>query len=537
MKIAIAQINSTVGDLTGNTKKILGAVSQARQLGADLMITPELVLSGYPPEGLLLRPDFCAACQKTLTDLVEKIHGITLLVGYPHYTGNKLFNAAAIVQNGDIVATYYKNTLNHSAFYNEGHYFNPGNEPCVFTLAGVKFGIAICADFWQGDVSTHAKYADINFLLVLNASAFQIDKQIERYQITRQRISETGVAVVHVNLVGGQDERVFDGASFVMNDKGVLTHQLDDFTEALGLVEIQNAMPVPGKLAAPRSSIAEIYQALCLGVKDYVAKNNFPGALIGLSGGVDSALTLVIAADALGTDRVQTVMMPSQYTADISLLDAKEMAATLGVKHFECDIQPLFNQFRSCLINKFEIGSNDGATNLTQENLQARIRGVLLMALSNQIGSLVLTTGNKSEMAVGYCTLYGDMAGGFAVLKDVSKTMVYELCHYRNTLKKVIPERIIQRPPSAELRPDQTDQDSLPPYEVLDAIIEAFVEKNLSPKEIINKNYDAADVAHVIQLIRKNEYKRRQAPPGIRITQCDFGTSWQYPITSKYRGL
>ena len=536
MKIAIAQINSTVGDLAGNAEKILDAANQARHLGADLMITPELALSGYPPKDLLLRPDFCTACQNTLTDLVEKVHGLTLLVGYPRYTENKLFNAAAVIQNGDIIAIYHKNTLNDSAFYNEGHYFNPGSEPCVFELAGVKFGIAICADFWQGNVSTHAKYADISFLLVLNASAFQIDKQTERYQITRQRISETGTAVVHANLVGGQDERVFDGASFVMNDQGELTHQLDEFTEALGLVEIQHATPVPGKLAASRSSIAGIYQALCLGVKDYVAKNNFPGALIGLSGGVDSALTLAIAVDALGADRVQTVMMPSQYTADFSLLDAKEIAATLGVKHFECDIQPLFDRFLSCLIDNFQIGSNDSDTNLTQENLQARIRGVLLMALSNQTGFLVLTTGNKSEMAVGYCTLYGDMAGGFAVLKDISKTMVYELCHYRNTLNKVIPARIIQRPPSAELRPDQTDQDSLPPYDVLDVIIKAFVEQNLSPTEIINRNNDAADVAHVVQLIRKNEYKRRQAPPGIRITQCDFGTSWHYPITSKYRG-
>lgn len=536
MKIAIAQINSTVGDLAGNAEKILEAANQAKRLGADLVVTPELVLSGYPPGDLLLRPDFCIACQDTLADLVKKIDGITLLVGYPHYTENKLFNAAAVIQDGGIIATYYKNTLNHSAFYNESHYFNSGSEPCVFELAGVKFGVAICVDFWQGNVSAYKKYADINFLLVLNASAFQIDKQIERYQVARQRISETGMAVVYVNLVGGQDERVFDGASFVMNDNGVLTHQLDEFTETLGLVEIQNAMPVPGKLAAPRPSIASIYQALCLGVKDYTAKNSFPGALIGLSGGVDSALTLAIAVDALGTDRVRTVMMPSQYTADISLLDAKEMAATLGVKHFECDIQPLYDQFLSCLKDNFQIGANDDDINLTQENLQARIRGVLLMALSNQTGSLVLTTGNKSEMAVGYCTLYGDMAGGFAVLKDISKTLVYELCHYRNTLHKVIPERIIQRPPSAELRPDQTDQDSLPPYEVLDGIIKAFVEQNSSPVEIINKNYDAADVAHVIQLIRKNEYKRRQAPPGIRMTQCDFGTSWHYPITSKYRG-
>lgn len=537
MKIAIAQINCTVGDLEGNAKKILAATNQAKDLGADLVVTPELALSGYPPEDLLLRTEFCTACQNTLADLVKKIYGITLLVGFPHYTKNKLFNAAALIQNGGIVYTYYKNALNHSAFYNEGHYFNHGAEPCVFELAGVKFGIAICADFWQGNFLSHIKYSDIKILLVLNASAYQIDKQVERYQVTRQHICETGITVVHANLVGGQDERVFDGASFVMNNKGVLTHQFGEFTEALGLVEIQNELPVPGKLAAPQPSIASIYRALCLGVEDYVAKNNFPGALIGLSGGVDSALALVIAVDALGADRVQTVMMPTQYTADFSRLDAKELAAALGIRHRECDIQPLFDQFLSCLNDKFHISSDDNDTTLTLENLQARIRGVLLMALSNQTGSLVLTTGNKSEMAVGYCTLYGDMAGGFAVLKDVSKTMVYQLCHYRNELNKVIPDRVIQRPPSAELRPNQTDQDSLPPYEVLDVIIKAFVEQNLSPAEIIAMDYDEVDVTHVIQLIRKNEYKRRQAPLGIRITKCDFGTSWHYPVTSKYRGL
>jgi NAD+ synthase (glutamine-hydrolysing) len=537
MKIAIAQINCTVGDLAGNAQKILDAVNQAKHLGAELVVTPELALSGYPPKDLLLRSEFCIACQNTLADLIKKIHGITLLVGHPHYSENKLFNAATVIQNGGVVTTYYKNTFNHSTYNNEDYYFNPGTEPCVFELAGVKFGICICADFWQGNISAHIKYADIKILLVLNASAYQIDKQVQRYEITRQRINETGITVIHTNLVGGQDERVFDGASFVMNKKGALTHQLGEFTEALGLVEIQNDMPTPGELVASQPSIASVYQALCLGIKDYVAKNNFPGALLGLSGGIDSALTLAIAVDALGADRVQTVMMPSQYTANFSLSDAKELATTLGVKHQECDIQPLFDQFLSCLIDKLHIGSDGSDTSLTQENLQARIRGMLLMALSNQTGSLVLTTGNKSEMAVGYCTLYGDMAGGFAVLKDVSKTMVFQLCHYRNQLSKIIPERIIQRPPSAELRPNQTDQDSLPPYEVLDVIIKAFVEQNLSPAEIIAMNCNEMDVTHVIQLIRKNEYKRRQAPLGIRITECDFGTSWHYPVTSKYQEL
>lgn len=534
MKIAIAQINCTVGDLSGNATKIIDAVNQAKSLGADLVVTPELALSGYPPKDLLLRTEFCIACQNILTDLISSVHGITLLVGYPHYTENKLFNAAAVIQNGSVVATYYKNTLNRSSYNNEHHYFDPGTEPCFFELAGIKFSVSICADFWQGNLTTtHLVNSGVQILLVLNASAYQIDKQAERYRITRQHIREIRINVIHTNLVGGQDERVYDGASFVMNSKGVLTHQLGEFTETLGLIEFQGDMPVTGEHVASQSSTASIYQALCMGVKDYAAKNNFPGALLGLSGGIDSALTLAIAVDALGADHVQTVMMPSQYTADFSLQDAKELATTCGVRHRECNIQPLFDHFLTCLIDELHIGSDDD-TSLTQENLQARIRGVLLMALSNQTGSLVLTTGNKSEMAVGYCTLYGDMAGGFAVLKDVSKTMVYQLSHYRNQLSKVIPERIIQRPPSAELRPNQTDQDSLPPYEVIDSIIKAFVEQNLSPAEIMDMNYDPADVTHVIQLIRKNEHKRRQSPLGIRITQCDFGTSWHYPITSKY---
>nr|MBA3755236.1 NAD+ synthase [Nitrosomonas sp.] len=341
--------------------------------------------------------------------------------------------------------------------------------------------------------------------------------------------------VIHTNLVGGQDELVFDGASFAMNQQGELTHQLEEFVETIDLIDIQNNQPIKGKLAAPQSPIASVYQALCLGVKDYVQKNGFPGVLLGLSGGVDSALTLAIAVDALGTDKVKTVMMPSRHTASISLDDANEMAALLGIKHYECSIQSLLDQYLSEIDNSFQISPDPAGSNTMPENLQARIRGTLLMALSNHSGAVVLTTGNKSETAVGYCTLYGDMAGGFAVLKDVSKTMVYQLCEYRNQMSRVIPERIIQRAPSAELRPNQTDQDTLPPYEILDAIIEAYVEKIYSPAEIIALGYDEIDVQKVIQLIHRNEYKRRQAPPGIRITHCDFGTAWFYPITSGYK--
>ncbi|MDP1558380.1 MAG: NAD+ synthase [Nitrosomonas sp.] len=534
MRIAIAQINCTVGDLNGNAARILEATKQAKKQGADLVITPELALTGYPPEDLLLRTEFHLACKITLANLIKEIKDITLLIGHPHYEDGQLFNAASVIRDGKVITTYYKNTLIRSPFFDEQSYFDAGTAPGEFELAGVSFGINICGDFWQGDLVDRVSDSNADILLVLNASAFLIDKLATRHLTTYQRIIDMGIAVVHANLVGGQDELVFDGASFVMNAKGKLTHQFAAFTETLGLVEIQNKIPISGELAPAQPSIASIYQALCLGVKDYIFKNDFPGVLLGLSGGVDSALALIIAVDALGAGKVRTVMMPSPYTADISLHDAQAMAEVLGVKHDECNIAPLFEQYLKTLADKFQIMADSEDFTTTTENLQARIRGTLLMALSNQTGAMVLATGNKSEMAVGYCTLYGDMAGGFAVLKDVSKTLVYQLCHYRNQLEKVIPERIIQRAPSAELRPNQTDQDSLPPYDILDGIMKAYMEDNLSPAEIIALNYDQADVYRVIHLIRINEHKRHQSPPGIRITHCNFGKAWRYPITTKF---
>ena len=535
MRLAIAQINCTVGDLSGNVRKILDYTDRAKKSGAALLITPELAVSGYPPEDLLLRDGFKLACGDAVADIAKNIKGITLLVGHPHLIGNDLYNAASVIRNGGIIATYCKNKLPNDSVFDEYRYFRPGTDPCVFELNGTRFGINICQDIWEEGTASRAREAGADILLVLNSSPYHMRKQELRHRIARQRISETATPIIYANLVGGQDELVFDGASFAMNGKGELTYQFQEFKETLGLIELQDGAPVPGYIVPSRTVEASVYAGLCVGIRDYIEKNGISGVLLGLSGGVDSALTMAIAVDALGAERVEAVMMPSQFTADISLSDARTMARTLGVRYSELPIDGIFAEFKDDLAHEFAGLPQLSGTDLTEENLQARIRGTLLMALSNKYGSILLTTGNKSETAVGYCTLYGDMAGGFSILKDVSKTMVYRLCHYRNNLSEVIPPRVINRAPSAELRPDQTDQDSLPPYDILDAIIEAYVEHDLSLQEILSKNYPEADVRRVVQLIRQNEYKRRQSAPGIRITQRGFGKDWRYPVTAKYR--
>jgi NAD+ synthase (glutamine-hydrolysing) len=531
MKLAIAQTNCVLGDLAGNAAKILNYAEQARIQGAQLLLTPELSLCGYPPEDLLLRNGFYHACALALEDLARRISGVAVVVGHPHEQGGKRYNAASLLQNGKISKTYLKHELPNYSVFDEERYFCHGTEPCIFDMAGVSFAINICADIWEPDAAESARNAGAQVLLVLNASPYAIGKQASRYQAIRERIAETGMSVLYANMVGGQDELIFDGGSFAMDKSGMLTAQGAHYDETLMLLEMQQDLRPVGNLAKTSGEEAGIYRALCLGVRDYIAKNRFPGVLLGLSGGIDSALTLAIAFDALGADKVHAVMMPSSYTAQISLDDAREMAKILGVRYDEFSIGAMFQSYVATLKTTFAGRAEDA----TEENLQARIRGNLLMALSNKFGSLVLTTGNKSEMTVGYATLYGDMAGGFAVLKDVSKTLVYRLAHYRNTLGKVIPERIITRPPSAELRANQTDQDSLPPYDVLDAIMECYVEQNLSIPEIVAHGYSEADVRRVVHLIRISEYKRRQSAVGIRITERSYGKDWRYPITVRYQ--
>ncbi|MGB0126170.1 MAG: NAD+ synthase [Rhodocyclaceae bacterium] len=530
LKIAVAQINCTVGDIAGNVQRILQFATRARAAGAHLVVTPELALCGYPPEDLLLRPDFFRACQRELVALAEADPGIAILVGHPEEEGDKRFNAASLLRDGAVVATYRKHRLPNYEVFDEERYFSCGAKPCVVDVHGVRVGINICADVWEEGAADAARREGAELLLALNASPYHINKQAQRYEVLRDRITDTGVPVIYANMVGGQDELVFDGASFALNRAGDLVFQAESFAEALALLEYADGDIRPAAIAPAQETEEAIYAALVLGVRDYLAKNRFPGAIVGLSGGIDSALTLCVAVDALGPEKVRAVMMPSPYTSAISLEDSRTLARNLGIRYDEIAITPAMNVFAEILAQEFRGKPAD----TTEENLQARIRGMILMALSNKEGVIVLTTGNKSEMAVGYATLYGDMAGGFAVIKDILKTMVYRLSRYRNRVSPVIPERIITRPPSAELKPGQMDQDTLPPYEVLDAIIESYMERDESPREMIAQGLDPAAVRRVVGMLKRSEYKRRQAPLGIRVTRRGFGKDWRYPITSDY---
>lgn len=537
VKVAIAQINSIVGDFASNADEIFNSVERAVALGADIVVTPELSLVGYPPEDLLLREAFYVKSNESLHGLATRLAhftGVHVLVGHPTKRGEALINAVSVLHEGEIILTYGKRHLPNDSVFDEPRYFSSVAQPAVFTVKGTVFGVNICEDTWFSDAPLGARQAGAQVLLVPNASPFHMEKQSLRYDVMRSNVSAQGMALVYANLVGGQDELIFDGNSFVLNQRGEVCLQMPHCESAIGLIEFTDGEPqklTPAGAAEQTLSVeAQVYQALVLGVRDYVRKNNFPGVVIGLSGGVDSAITLAVAVDALGVDKVRAVMMPSPYTAEISWIDSRDMVNRIGVRYDEIPIVDCFSAFRSTLSQEFAGLAED----TTEENIQARIRGTILMALSNKYGSIVLTTGNKSEMAVGYCTLYGDMAGGFAVLKDIAKTLVYRLCDYRNSISPIIPERILTRAPSAELRANQTDQDSLPPYDVLDGIMARYMEQNQSRQDIIAAGYRREDVERVTRLIKINEYKRRQAPVGIRVTHRAFGRDWRYPITSKF---
>ena len=534
VKVAIAQMNSTVGDLAGNRAKIFDLSRRAFEAGADIVLTPELSLVGYPPEDLLLRNAFYAKTQQAFAELaadLAQFKDLHVVVGLPLQDEKGVrHNAASVLLNGEVLGTYRKHDLPNTTVFDEKRYFTSSDQAFVFGVKGVRFGINICEDTWFEHAPMRARAAGAQVLLVPNGSPYHMNKQHLRSETMRKNVSAQGMALVYANRVGGQDELIFDGDSFVMDAAGTICAQLRHFEEDLQIVDFDGATPVPQALAAPLTTEAQVYQALVLGVRDYIGKNGFPGVLIGMSGGVDSALTLAIAVDALGADKVRAVMMPSQFTADISWIDSRDMVKRLDVRYDEIPIKQTFDAFRATLAQEFAGLAEDA----TEENIQARIRGTLLMALSNKHGSIVLTTGNKSEMAVGYCTLYGDMAGGFAVIKDIAKTLVYRLCAWRNSVSDVIPERILTRGPSAELRADQLDQDSLPPYEILDGIMQLYMEENRPIADIIEAGYPPADVARVTRLIKINEYKRRQSPVGIRVTHRGFGRDWRYPITSKF---
>lgn len=534
MRVAVAQMNVVLGDLAGNAHRIAEAAKRACAQGADLLLTPELSLCGYPPEDLLLRPDFYRSVDLALVALTQDTVDldIAIVVGHPEQAGAHYYNAASVLYQGKRLCTYRKQHLPQYEVFDELRYFTAGGESVVFDHAGTRFGLAICEDIWFAAPAQAAKAAGAEVLLVLNASPYHLDKTVDRQSVLAQRVAETGLSIVYCNLVGGQDELVFDGASCLVAADGQTVLQLPQFAEDMATADLSDAGDWHTQAAlTPLTELnAQIYNAMVLGVRDYFAKNGFAGAYLGLSGGIDSALTLCVAVDALGADRVRPIIMPSPYTAQMSIDDSWALCANLGVKGELVDIQPAMQSYENLLAPYF-VGM---APDTTEENLQARIRGNLLMALSNKSGWLVLTTGNKSEMAVGYCTLYGDMAGGFAVLKDLLKTKVYDVSRWVNRAGEVIPWRIIERPPSAELRPDQTDQDSLPPYEVLDAIVTAYMEQDQSPREIIALGYREADVRRVVRLLRISEYKRRQSPVGIRLTRRGFGKDWRYPITNRY---
>jgi len=536
LRVVMAQLNFVVADIAGNTERVIAAAKSARdQYQADLIVFPELTLTGYPPEDLLLRPAMQTRIEQSTRRLLAEVRGITLILGYPQATEDKRYNCASIIQNGSFFSHYYKQHLPNEQVFDEQRYFNAGEQPCTFAVKGIPLSVAICEDLWHNKPMQQARDSGAKLLLTLNASPFHIGKQLEREQLLKQRAQQGDMPIVYCNLVGAQDELVFDGGSCLVDSDGTLCYRAPAFSEGLHVLDFawngQTLIPKPAEIAPLPSEEASIYQALVLGLRDYVQKNGFNGVLLGLSGGIDSALVLALAVDALGADQVQAVMMPYHYTSSISLEDAEATARAAGVNYQVIPIAVMVEAFQQGLQPLFEGLAKD----TTEENLQARCRGTLLMALSNKSGKLLLTTGNKSEMAVGYATLYGDMAGGFAPIKDVAKTRVFELCRYRNSLSPIIPQRTIDRPPSAELAPGQKDEDSLPPYPILDAILERYIEQDQSAADIVLAGFEAETVRHVLQRVDLSEYKRRQAAIGTRITQRAFGKDRRYPLSCRWQ--
>jgi len=535
VRIALAQLNLLVGDIAGNCERIAAAARRARaELGADVVAAPELALTGYPPDDLLLRPELYRRVEAGLRALAANVSGIHLVVGYPERDGERRYNAAAVLHDGRVIARYRKQHLPNYGVFDEKRYFDAGAGPvATFEAGGRRLALSICEDIWAPGTAAQARAAGAAALLNINASPYHLGKYRERERVLERNRAEGDLPLLYVNQVGGQDELVFDGASMVMDGGGRIVCRAAHFEEALVAVDLgaDGAVTAPAAALAPVPDEApSVYGALVLGVRDYVRKNRFNGAVVGLSGGIDSALTLAIAADALGPEQIEAVLMPSRYTARMSVQDARAEAEALGVSYDVIPIEGVVGAFTEALAPVFAGLPAD----VTEENIQARCRGVILMAISNKKGRIVLATGNKSEMSVGYATLYGDMAGGFAPLKDVSKTLVYRLAAWRNSLGAVIPQRVIERPPSAELRAGQTDQDSLPPYPVLDAILQLYVEQDRPPAAIAAAGFDAALVAQVARLVDRAEYKRRQAAPGVRVTRRAFGRERRFPITSGY---
>lgn len=533
--IALAQIDLIVGDITGNTTRILDCCEQVRvESQADLIVFPELSISGYPPEDLLFHSGLKRRVAEAIELIRKQVSGIAVLIGFPEYSGNFIYNSCVVFENSEEIIRYRKHVLPNYSVFDEKRYFEPGKETAVFKLKDTKIGINICEDIWYPNPAKKCKEAGAELIIVINGSPYEKGGQLKRETIVTERISEIMLPIVYLNMVGGQDELVFDGASFVMNTEGEITYRAPSFEEALDVIELsvkaKQKVPLIASVAERLSEEESIYRALVKGTRDYITKHKFPGVVLGLSGGIDSALTLAIACDAIGRDKVRAIMMPYTYTSKMSLEDAELQSSILNIQYDILPIETLYDASLE-LLKPIFVGRD---MDTTEENIQSRARGVLLMAISNKTGLMLLTTGNKSEMAVGYATLYGDMAGGFAPLKDCTKTLVKRLANYRNTISEVIPRRVIEKEPSAELRENQQDCDSLPPYDVLDPILELFIEEDLSVMEIVDRGYDRATVISILEMVKRNEYKRRQAPPGIRISNRAFGRDWRYPITSGY---